>query len=128
MRSHKDLEVWKLAVELAVAVYAATRNFPKDEQFGLSLQMRRSAVSIASNIAEGAARHGKKEFVQFLYVSLGSASELDTQLEIAGRVGLGTSSALKQMDSRSTTVSKMLHGLIRSVKASQADPKASERP
>lgn len=128
MRSHKDLEVWKLAVELAVAVYAATRNFPKDEQFGLSLQMRRSAVSIASNIAEGAARHGKKEFVQFLYVSFGSASELDTQLEIAGRVGLGTSSALKQLDSRSTTVSKMLHGLIRSVKASQADPKASERP
>jgi len=126
MRSHKDLEVWQLAVELAVAMFAATRNFPKDEQFGLTLQMRRSAVSIASNIAEGAARYGKKEFLQFLYVALGSASELETQLEIAGRVGLGTESELKQLDSRSTTVSKMLQGLIRSVRARQADPKASE--
>src|SRR6185436_2620119 len=129
MRSHKDLEVWQLAVELAVAVYAATRTFPKEEQFGLTLQMRRSAVSIPSNIAEGAARHGKKEFLQFLYVSLGSASELETQLEIAGHVGLGTDSALKQLDSRSTSVLKMLHGLIRSVKARQADhaPMTSNR-
>ena len=119
VRSHKDLEVWQLAVELAVAVYAATKTFPKEEQFGLSLQMRRSAVSIPSNIAEGAARHGKKEFLQFLYVSLGSASELETQLEIAGRVGLGTSSVLKQLDSRSTSVSKMLQGLIRSVRERQ---------
>jgi four helix bundle protein len=119
VKSHKDLEVWQLAVELAVAVYAATKNFPKEEQFGLSLQMRRSAVSIPSNIAEGAARHGKKEFLQFLYVSLGSASELETQLEIAGRVGLGTGSVLKQLDSRSTSVSKMLQGLIRSVRERQ---------
>lgn len=128
MKSHKDLEVWQLAVELAVAVNSATRTFPKDEQFGLCAQMRRSAVSIASNIAEGAARHGKKEFLQFLYVSLGSASELETQIEIASRVGLGASIELKQPESRSTSISKMLLGLIRSIKARHVDSKESERP
>jgi four helix bundle protein len=128
MKSHKDLEVWQLAVELATEVYKATKAFPRDEQYGMVAQMRRSAVSIASNIAEGAARYGKKEFLQFLYVSLGSASELETQLEIADRVGLGTSSELKQLGTRSTSVSKMLHGLIRSVKARDTYSKSSERP
>ena len=117
MKSHKDLEVWQVAVDLAVSVYAVTRKFPKDELFGMSAQMRRSAVSIPSNIAEGAARNGKKEFIQFLYISLGSASELDTQLEIAQRVGLGESPELQQLNDLRARVSKMIQGLIRSVKA-----------
>ena len=88
MKSHKDLEVWKQAVSLAGLVYEVTKGFPADERFGLTTQMRRAAVSIASNIAEGAARHSDKEFVRFLHIASGSASELDTQLEIAELAGI----------------------------------------
>ncbi len=66
MGTHRDLEVWKSAIELAGSVYDVTRSFPKEERFGLVAQMRRAAVSVASNIAEGAARHGPKEFTRFL--------------------------------------------------------------
>lgn len=79
MKSHKDLDVWRSAIQLAKSVYDVTRSYPKDEVFGLVVQMRRAAVSIASNIAEGAARQGDKEFVRFLYLALGSASELVMQ-------------------------------------------------
>ncbi len=78
MKDHRDLDVWKLAVELAKSVYEITGEYPKEESYGLAAQMRRSAVSVASNIAEGAARQGDKEFVRFLHMALGSASELDT--------------------------------------------------
>ena len=83
MRTHEDLEVWKQAVSLSVSIYKITASFPSDEKFGLTSQMRRAAVSIASNIAEGAARHSRREFVQFLAISAGSASEINTQLIIA---------------------------------------------
>lgn len=116
MKNHKDLEVWKEAVELAVACYDITKAFPQVEQFGLASQMRRSAISIASNIAEGAARAGSKEFVQFLYISLGSASELDTQVEIARRIGLGNISEIETLQLKVNEISRMLQGLIRFVK------------
>jgi four helix bundle protein len=116
MKSHKDLEVWKEAVELSVVCYDVTRRFPKEELFGLVSQMRRAATSIPSNIAEGAARNGSKEFVKFLYISLGSASELDTQIEIAKRSGLGESSDLESLQLQTNKVSRMIQGLIRSVK------------
>ena len=94
MKSHKDLDVWKAAVVLAADVYTLTRTFPKEEQFGMTSQMRRSACSIASNIAEGAARRTQKEFVQYLHIALGSGAELETQIEIAikGRVVQGSGS------------------------------------
>jgi len=82
MKSHKDLDVWRAAVRLAKETYQITNSFPKEEQFGLGLQLRRSTVSIASNIAEGAARQTRKELIQHLYIAAGSASELDTQLEL----------------------------------------------
>jgi len=97
VRSHKDLDVWKAAIRLAKAVYDLTGTFPRREVFGLAAQMRRSSVSIASNIAEGAARQGNKEFVQFLYVSLGSASELDTQIEIARLAELARAESLEKI-------------------------------
>lgn len=99
-------------------MYEVTKAYPKEEQYGLVSQMRRSAVSIASNIAEGAARQGQKEFVQFLYVSLASASELDTQIEISKAIGLGKEQQLGDLQKNLEAVSKMLQGLIRSVKAS----------
>jgi four helix bundle protein len=75
---HKDLDVWKRSMDLVVKVYQITKLFPDTEKYGLTSQMRRAAVSIPSNIAEGAARKGDKEFIQFLYISIGSLSELET--------------------------------------------------
>ena len=83
MKTHKDLDVWKESLELANKIYSLTRTFPKFERFGLSSQMERAAVSITSNIAEGAARGSDKEFIRFLNYSIGSISELETQLFIA---------------------------------------------
>ncbi len=87
MKNHKDLEVWNQSIDLVTTLYKSTKGFPKDEKFGLTTQVRRSAISIPSNIAEGASRQGNKEYVHFLYVAIGSANELDTQLIIANRLG-----------------------------------------
>jgi four helix bundle protein len=83
MKTHKDLNVWQESIVLVTLIYEKTKSFPKDELFGLTSQIRRSAVSIPSNIAEGAARESNKEFLRFLFISQGSVSELDTQLIIA---------------------------------------------
>ncbi len=87
IRGHRDLEVWKQAMHLALNVYEATRQFPAEERFGLVSQMRRAAVSIPSNIAEGAGRNGQKEFAHFLGMARGSLSELETQCMLAHRLG-----------------------------------------
>lgn len=86
MRTHKDLDVWNKSMDLVFDLYNMTRDFPKEEVYGLTSQIRRSAVSISSNIAEGAARSSKREFIQFLYISLGSIAELETQLLLAKRL------------------------------------------
>jgi four helix bundle protein len=79
----RNLRVWKDAVELAQLIYAATRSFPEEERFGLCAQMRRAAVSVPSNIAEGSVRRSTRDFARFLDISLGSLAELETQIEIA---------------------------------------------
>ena len=117
MSTHKDLDVWKDSILLAKKVYKFTENVPRREEFGLAAQMRKSAVSIGSNIAEGAARRGNKEFLQFLYVALGSASELDTQLEIALLVNLIPAESAADLTKDLSAISRMLQGLIRSIKA-----------
>lgn len=89
-RSYKDLLVWQKGMDLAKQVYRVTRAFPNEERFGLVSQMRRAAVSIPSNIAEGQARHTTKEFIQFISHAEGSVAELETQLRLA--VDLGFSS------------------------------------
>ena len=83
---HKNLKAWQLAVDLSCDVYEITKTYPSDEKFGLISQIRRSAVSVASNIAEGAARNSNKEFLNFLYIARGSLSELDTQLELSRKL------------------------------------------
>jgi four helix bundle protein len=83
---HKNLDVWKKSMDLVEVTYKLTQQFPDNEKFGLTSQMRRSAVSIPSNIAEGAARKGDKELIQFLYIAIGSISELETQYLIAVRL------------------------------------------
>jgi four helix bundle protein len=86
--NHKDLEVWKRSIELAKAIYELTARFPASEMYGLVAQMRRSAISAASNIAEGAGRDSDKEFIHFLYITLGSVSEIETQYILAKELQL----------------------------------------
>ena len=87
VKTHRDLDVWKNGIELVKKIYILTKDFPKEEIYTLTSQIRRSAISIPSNIAEGAARNSKKEFIQFLYIALGSAAELETQLNVAKELG-----------------------------------------
>ncbi len=120
MKDHKDLDAWKRAIALARNVYEVTAEFPSGEAFGLVAQMRRSAVSVASNTAEGAARQGDKEFIRFLHMALGSASELDTQTEISLAVGIGNRDSLKELQDSTYRVSRLINGLIRFLRNRQA--------
>ena len=86
INGHKDLKVWKEAMDLVIDIYEISKSFPETEKYALTSQMKRSAISIPSNIAEGFGRKGNRELMQFLYISLGSLSELETQLEIANRL------------------------------------------
>jgi four helix bundle protein len=87
MKTHKDLDIWKMGIEWVEEVYKITAEFPKEEIYGLTNQMRRASVSIPSNISEGAARSSKKEFIKFLYVALSSLAELETQVLISEKLG-----------------------------------------
>lgn len=118
--SYKDLIVWQRSIEVVLVVYELTRRFPKEEIYGLTSQMRRSAVSVASNIAEGRGRGTRNDYLQFLRIAYGSSAELETQLEIAQRLpetqGLDYSKARPLLDE----VMKMLYVMIRSL-----NPRAS---
>jgi len=115
-KPHKKLDVWKKSKELAIDIYRLIDNFPKHEKYSLSNQMARAAVSIPSNIAEGAARNGKNEFAHFLSIAHGSLSELDTQIEIAMEIGyIDKESAVKLLN-KTENISKMLSGLRKSLK------------
>jgi len=95
MATHENLDIWKLSITFVTKIYKSTKDFPNEEKYGLVSQMRRSAISIPSNIAEGAARKSDKEYLQFLYISLGSTSELDTQLIISDNLGYTNISDLR---------------------------------
>ena len=113
-RSHRDLRVWQEAVSLVEDVYRLTSSFPRDEIYGLTSQMRRAAVSVPANIAEGSARKGTKELLYFVNVAMGSLSELDTHVEIANR--LGYCSDGEALKGRMDTVSALLLALAESLK------------
>ena len=115
MNKFKELKVWQEAIELAAEIYKITEQFPSKETYGLVSQINRSAVSIASNIAEGAGRNSNKEFNQFLGIALGSLYELETQLIIGNRIGYLTSETNEQLLIRITTISKMLTRLKQSL-------------
>ncbi len=87
VKSHKDLQVYQKALDYVVMVYKFTEQFPENERYGLINQLRRAAVSVPSNISEGAGRQGQKEFIHFLHIALGSLNEIETQIEIAERLG-----------------------------------------
>ena len=115
-KPHKRLRAWQVAMDIAVDVYKVTERFSSDERFGLTSQMRRSAVSVPSNVAEGAGRNTKKEFANFLHIAQGSLSELDTQLELAKRLNFVDEATWKGLDDKFVEEDKVLSGLIRSQK------------
>ena len=114
MTTHKDLTVWKKSMNLVILIYKVTGQFPKEELFGLTSQMRRAAVSIPSNIAEGHGRHSEKELIRFLYISLGSASELETQILLSNKLDFLNGEDFNQLNELNNEVLKMLASLIRS--------------
>jgi four helix bundle protein len=116
IRSHKDLIVWQKSIALASRVYAATRMLPSEERFGLNQQLRRAAVSIASNIAEGSARRSRSEFRQFLHIARGSLSELETQIMIV--IDQGFIASHESPIAEIAEVGGLLNGLIRSLASS----------
>ena len=105
---HKDLNVWKKSMQFVMEIYSLTSHFPKEEIYGLTSQIRRAAVSIPSNISEGAARQTQKEFCQFLYIAMGSLAELETQLIIAQNLEYIETFDNQPIDE----IRKMLNGLI----------------
>lgn len=112
MGSHKDLIAWKESIELVKSIYQKTADFPSDERFGLTNQMRRCSVSIPSNIAEGFGRVSDKELIHFLYISLGSSSELDTQLIISKELKYLNEEDFVSLSFLNERIGKMLSSLI----------------
>ena len=112
---YKELRVWKEAMILVREVYRVTRSFPKDELFGLTSQMRRAAVSVPSNIAEGRGRYSQREFAQFLYRARGSLLELETQILISGDLGHTNETVCQQLGDRTRQLARTLNGLINRV-------------
>jgi len=110
-RSYRDLEVWKLSLSLVEDIYKATATFPASENYGLSQQIRRAAVSIPSNIAEGQFRNSSKEFRQFLAIALGSSAELETQLIIANKVNYLSTEELSGLLNNLEIIMKMVKKL-----------------
>jgi len=127
-KPHKKLDVWQGAMKAAQIVYNLTKTFPEEERFGLISQMRRAAVSIPSNIAEGAARQGRREFRKFLSMAQGSLSELDTQLELAVLLGFVNNANLDEITGQLLRIDKMLSGLIRSIRKKDENNKEKKVP
>lgn len=115
MRPHHRLDVWKKSMNLVVEIYKITSQFPNEEKFGIISQMRRSAVSIPSNIAEGAARESNKEFRNFLSISQGSSAELETQLILCNQLKYIGEQELNKMLNLLSDISKMIIGLRKSL-------------
>ncbi len=111
--SYRDLEAWKKAISLAKIIYEVTCKFPAKEQYGLSNQIQRSAVSIAANIAEGQARNSRKEFNYFLNISLGSLAELETLLTIAFEIGYISQGTLNELHGKTDEITRMIKGIIK---------------
>ena len=121
IRSFRDLEVWQLSMQLVEDVYPLVRRFPVDERFGLSSQLRKAGISIPSNIAEGSGYGTNRRYVHHLRIANGSDAELQTELELAERLGFATSSEVRPLVERASRVGRMLNGLIHSLDRHRAD-------
>ncbi len=115
MNSFRELKVWQKAMDLVTDIYAITTIFPQHEQFGITSQIRRSSISIPSNIAEGFGRNSNNEFVRFLRIAIGSLFELQTQLEISKNLKFISTEEFNKMLLESTEIEKMIKALIKSI-------------
>lgn len=116
IRSHRDLAVWQLGMQIAEDVYTLSRDFPVEERFGLTSQLRRAAISIPANIAEGNARSTTKDYLRFLSVAVGSLAETETFLDLATRFGYGKQEQIDHIFTRVVEQRRMLRGLQRSLR------------
>jgi four helix bundle protein len=114
--TYRDLEVWQRACDLVVEVYGLTADYPKQEVYGLTSQIRRCAASVPANIAEGRDRHSDRDFVRFLRVAAGSLAELETFLELSRRLGFAEADELACIEEKAAEVGRMLHGLIAAIR------------
>ena len=115
VRSYRDLLVWQLGTKIALAIYRQTTSFPREELYGLTSQLRRAAVSIPSNIAEGQGRRSPREFVNFLSIAYGSVREVETQVEIARRLGYLASEDASRLVDQMDEVGRLINGLSQSI-------------
>ena len=122
VRTFKDLKVWQKSYDLVLEVYKATKGFPSEEKFGLTSQIRRAAVAIPSNIAEGYARGYLKQYIQFLYIAYGSGAELETQLMLAKDLEYLKGDRFKDLIERFYEVERMLMALIKSLEKKNLKP------
>ncbi len=117
MRDHRKLRAFELADQLVLAVYSATKSFPREEQFGLTSQLRRGAISIASNIVEGCARDSQADYIRYLDIAFGSARELEYQLSIAVRLEYLTADVATDVSRQADETARVLAGLLRSLRS-----------
>jgi four helix bundle protein len=121
IRSFRDLEAWQTAMELVMTTYAIVKDLPTAERFELGAQLRRAAVSVPSNIAEGNACGPRKRYLNHLRIAIGSLAELDTQLEIASRLEFLPPSGTIRAQQQVTTTARLLHGLVRSLRVPRSE-------
>ena len=119
MQDYRKLKVWKKSYDLALAVYENTRTFPREELYGLTSQVRRSAVSISANIAEGAGRSGGGDFSRFLYIAMGSACELECELSLSRDLRMLASGNHESLAAHVSEVKRMLGALVDKVEAAR---------
>lgn len=124
VQSYRDLEVWKKSVALVTDIYRITADFPKEEIYGLTSQIRRCAISIPSNIAEGRGKRSTRDFIRFLNISYGSLCELETQCIIAQNLSLLTPLSCEALLSSTSEIARMLNGLISSLEAKLLSPES----
>lgn len=117
MRNPRTLKAFSLADDLAVEVYRVTRVFPSEERYGLTNQLRRGAVSVASNLVEGCSRESQADFCRFVEIALGSAMELHYQLSLAARLGFGIDAEVKTAEAKAEVVAKTLNGLVTTLRS-----------
>lgn len=120
-KSHRDLEVWQRSMRLAKRIYQVTQKFPRDERFGLTNQLRRAAVSVPSNLAEGHARFGSGEFSRFISITMGSVAELETQILLSRELGYVDAAVAEDVLGELDGIGKMLRGLAKSIQKRRHD-------
>ena len=115
LKTYEELIIWQKSMDLVVEIYCLTKQLPKEELYGIISQMRRAAISIPSNIAEGYSRNSRKEYVQFIYIARGSKSELETQLKICERLGYLSNEQIKDAQNIIKEISKMFNVLLKNL-------------